>query len=117
MYRTSGERQEVGGKGNKAIGKKIYKFKKLTLYRETKQNYSNQKKTKRKGRKEKKEEKKKNSIRPESNSGPCNRRVDSLHAPHQVETYYKDRDNILFKAFLLKLPRGGRAPCIKLIEP
>ena len=44
MYRTSGERQEVGGKGNKAIGKKIYKFKKLTLYRETKQNYSNQKK-------------------------------------------------------------------------
>ena len=35
---TSGERQEVERKRNKAIGKKTYKFKKLTLYKETKQN-------------------------------------------------------------------------------
>ena len=63
MYRTSGERQEVGGKGNKAIGKKIYKFKKLTLYRETKQNYSNQKRKKRKEKKKKKRKRKTASAR------------------------------------------------------
>ena len=31
-------------KGSKAIGKKSYKFKKLKLYKETKQNYNNSKK-------------------------------------------------------------------------
>ena len=38
---TAGERQEVGRKGHKAIGKNFYKFKKLTLCKETKQNYNN----------------------------------------------------------------------------
>ena len=38
---TSGERQEVGRKGDKPKGKKIYKCKKPTLYKETKQNYNN----------------------------------------------------------------------------
>ena len=38
---TSEEQQEVGRKGIKAKGKKIYKLKKLTLYKETKQNYNN----------------------------------------------------------------------------
>ena len=35
---TSGQGQQVGRNGNKAIGKKFYKFKKFTLYKEAKQN-------------------------------------------------------------------------------
>ena len=45
-----------GWKGNKAIRKKIYKFKKLKQYKEIKQNYNNQKEDK-KGRKKNKEKK------------------------------------------------------------
>ena len=67
----------VGRKGIKAIGKKICKLKKLTLYKETKQNYNNLKqKLNKKGKGKKRS--------PEANSGPSTCRAVPLPLHHML---------------------------------
>ena len=78
-------------KGNKVIGKKVYKFKKLKLYEET---TIIKKKTKRKGKETRREEENK-----KSNSGPSARVITTLR-----ETHCEDVASILLRAFSLKLP-------------
>ena len=78
-------------KGNKVIGKKVYKFKKLKLYEET---TIIKKKTKRKGKETRREEENK-----KSNSGLSARVITTLR-----ETHCKDVASILLRAFSLKLP-------------
>ena len=78
-------------KGNKVIGKKVYKFKKLKLYEET---TIIKKKTKRKGKETRREEENK-----KSNSGLSARVITTLR-----ETHCEDVASILLTAFSLKLP-------------
>ena len=78
-------------KGNKVIGKKVYKFKKLKLYEET---TIIKKKTKRKGKETRREEENK-----KSNSGLSARVITTLR-----ETHCEDVASILLRAFSLKLP-------------
>ena len=78
-------------KGNKVIGKKVYKFKKLKLYEET---TIIKKKTKRKGKETRREEENK-----KSNSGLSTRVITTLR-----ETHCEDDASILLRAFSLKLP-------------
>ena len=78
-------------KGNKVIGKKVYKFKKLKLYEET---TIIKKKTKRKGKETRREEENK-----KSNSGLSARVIPTLR-----ETHCEDVASILLRAFSLKLP-------------
>ena len=69
---TSEERQAVGIKevGIKAIGKKMYKLKELTLYKETKQNYNNLKQKLNKKGKEKKRKEVRNRTQDPLRAGP-----------------------------------------------
>ena len=78
-------------KGNKVIGKKVYKFKKLKLYVET---TIIKKKTKRKGKEKRREEENQ-----KSNSRLSARVITTLR-----ETHCEDVDSILLRAFSLKLP-------------
>ena len=78
-------------KGNKVIGKKVYKFKKLKLYEET---TIIKKKTKRKGKETRREEENK-----KSNSGLSARVITTPR-----ETHCEDVASILLRAFSLKLP-------------
>ena len=78
-------------KGNKVIGKKVYKFKKFKLYEET---TIIKKKTKRKGKETRREEENK-----KSNSGLSARVITTLR-----ETHCEDVASILLRAFSLKLP-------------
>ena len=78
-------------KGNKVIGKKVYKFKKLKLYEKT---TIIKKKTKRKGKETRREEENK-----KLNSGLSARVITTLR-----ETHCEDVASILLRAFSLKLP-------------
>ena len=70
---TSGERQEVERKRNKAIGKKTYKFKKLTLYKETKQNKTIITRKKKQNEKEKEKKRRENKKKTASASARATR--------------------------------------------
>ena len=78
-------------KGNKVIGKKVYKFKKLKLYEKT---TIIKKKTKRLGKETRREEENK-----KLNSGLSARVITTLR-----ETHCEDVASILLRAFSLKLP-------------
>ena len=80
-------------KGNKVIGKKVYKFKKLKLYEET---TIIKKKTKRKGKETRRRREEENK---KSNSGLSARVITTLR-----ETHCEDVASILLRAFSLKLP-------------